>query len=197
MTVTGLDGVGCALAFLERRDVDRRILVDRERAGDVAAGDDREQFPAPLLRRELALFPARGISLMPRLDPELQQVHVAALGVVELRVIDAFAGGHDLNLAGMDDAGVADAVLVGEFAGEDVCDDFHVAVRVHVEPAAALDDVVVEDAQLGEVHVRRIVVVREREMPVGFEPAVVGEVTVGGFNDVDHGCLSLLVRAVG
>ena len=46
--------------------------------------------------------------------------------------------------------------------------------RVGAEAGARRDAVLVDDAQVAEAHVRRVVVVGEREAVVGLQPAVVG-----------------------
>ena len=77
------------------------------------------------------------------------------------------------------DVAVAQAVAVLERAVDDVGDDLHVAVRVDVEPSAAVDDVVVEDAAAARVHVVRDRGNRANEKcQRRIEPAVVGVVTV-------------------
>src|SRR5262249_52865768 len=50
-----------------------------------------------------------------------------------------------------------------------------------------LDEVLVQDAQMPEAHVPRVVVVGERERVPGVEPPVVGVAALGGRADGDHG----------
>lgn len=102
---------------------------------------------------------------------------------------DAAAGGHDLNFAGVDDSLVAEVVAVLDGAIENVGDDLHLLVRMAGEALAGLDGVVVEDAQGAPVHILRIVIVTEREVPIGCEPAVIGEMALIGFDDLHHGNL--------
>ena len=86
----------------------------------------------------------------------------------------------------MTPAAVAHAVLVRQRAFEHVADDLHVAVAVGAEAGAGGDAVLVDDAQVAEAHVARVVVVGEREAVVALEPAVVGVAAVGGFAQGDH-----------
>ena len=99
-------------------------------------------------------------------DPDLEEVHGLGLRGVELAVAHAGAGAHALDVARPDDRAGAHAVLVLERALEHVGDDLHVAVRVGAEPAARRDAIFVDHAQRAEAHVRRIVVVGERERVV-------------------------------
>src|SRR5438552_13429028 len=95
------------------------------------------------------------------------------------------AGGHHLDFAGTDFSLMPGGIRMRKLAVDDVGNDLHVAMRVGVKAAVRGDDVVVEDAQGREVHVVGIVVVAEGKVPVRVQPAVVGVVTVGGFDDVD------------
>ena len=90
-------------------------------------------------------------------------------GVVELAVLDAAAGAHALHVAGTDHAGRAAGAPVPMLSrcasspDEHVADDLHVAMAVRAEAAARGDAVLVDDAQVAEAHVARVVVVGERE----------------------------------
>ena len=85
----------------------------------------------------------------------------------------------------------AEAVAVCQLAVEDVADDLHVAVAVRAEAAARSDPVLVDDAQVAEAHVARIVVVGEREAVLALQPAVIGVAPFGRFAQGDHSKLSL------
>ncbi len=52
-------------------------------------------------------------------------------------MLHARAGGHVLHVAGADHAPVAHRILVLQRAAQDVGDDFHVAMRMRSEAAAA------------------------------------------------------------
>jgi hypothetical protein len=77
-------------------------------------------------------------------------------------------------------------VAVLELAVDHVRDDLHVAVRVHAEAHARLDDVVVEHAQGAEAHVVDVVVVAERKVPAGVEPTRLHAMSLLGWDDLDH-----------
>jgi len=64
-------------------------------------------------------------------------------------------------------------------SGEDVGEDFHVAVGVLAEAALGGDGVLVDDAEGAEAHVGGGIVVGEAEGEVGVEPAVVGVAAFG------------------
>src|SRR5262249_57465033 len=74
-------------------------------------------------------------------------------GRIELAVLDARAGAHDLHLARTDDGSGAEAVAVLELAVEDPGEDLHVAMAVSAEAAPGLDPVVVDHAERAESHV--------------------------------------------
>lgn len=96
---------------------------------------------------------------------------------------DALPRAHELDLAGLEDASVAEAVLVLEGAFDDVGEDFHVAMGMGGEAAAGGDVVLVDDAEAAEAHVRGVVVVGKGEGVAGLEPAVVGVAALGGAAD--------------
>ena len=87
----------------------------------------------------------------------------------------------------MDDAVVADRVLMHEGAVEHPRHDLHVAVRVRLETGARGHDVVVGYQQQAEVRVLRPVVRPEVEAVGAVEPADPGLVAVGGPAQVDGG----------
>ena len=98
-------------------------------------------------------MPARGAG------SQIWEVRRRAGRVVELAVLDAGAGAHALHVARADGGAVAQAVLVPQFAGEHVGDDLHVAVAVRAETGARRDAVLVDDAQVADAHVARVVIV--------------------------------------
>src|SRR5205823_4105086 len=115
------------------------------------AGDDRVKHTIAhvlAVAAPTALFPARLSPARPRHDPQLEQVHRLLLRPVELLVDDALARRHHLHFAGVDEPAVAKIIAVADGAVEHVGHDLHVAVRVGGKATAALDHVVVEDAQL-------------------------------------------------
>jgi hypothetical protein len=61
-----------------------------------------------------------------------------------------------------------------ECAGDDVAEDFGIAMRVLTEALTGLDAVVIDDAQRTEPHVFGIEVIAEGERMTAVEPAPVG-----------------------
>lgn len=114
-------------------------------------------------------------------DPDLEEVNFLVAGGIELRVGDAEAGAHELDLAGLELAAISHAVFVSECAGDDIAEDFHVAVGVCGKSATGCDAVLIDDAEAAEAHVGGIVVVGEAEAEPAVEPAVIGVSAVGGF----------------
>src|SRR5262245_25883833 len=64
--------------------------------------------------------------------------------------------------------------------------DLHVPMPVRRKPPASYDTVLVDHAQAPEAHVRRIVVLGERERVARVEPAVVEMAALGRGADADH-----------
>jgi len=100
---------------------------------------------------------------------------------------DAGARGHPLQLARAQDLAVAQAVAMLQFAREDISHDFHVAMRMHAEPLAGSDAILVHDAERTEVVVGRVVIVAKGKGVVGVEPAMVEMATLGGESRDEHG----------
>lgn len=169
--------VGDGFVFGEADAVDVGVLLDGGGAVAAVAGDD-EHFGCGFAGGVgMPLGVAGDEVAFARLDPDLQHVSGDVWGGIELAMEDAFAGAHELDLAGLEDAAVAEAVFVLEGTLDDVGEDFHVAVRVGGETAAGSDVVFVDDAKAAEAHVSGVVVVGEGEGVMGFEPAMVGVAT--------------------
>ena len=95
--------------------------------------------------------------------------------MVELTVGHTPAGAHALNIPRPDDAthrrsgrsvqphrtrlAVAHAVLVRQFSGQHIADDFHVAVAMRSEARARRNSVFIDDAQVTESHMLGIAIV--------------------------------------
>ncbi len=109
---------------------------------------------------------------------------------------DARAGAHVLQFAGSQDLAVAQAVLMGQSAGEDVGHNLHVPVTVHAKAFAWVDAVFVHHAQRAEVDMGGIVVLAEREGVIRVEPAMLEVAPLGGFSRADH-CVRLLGHSRG
>jgi hypothetical protein len=162
-------------------------------AGRRLGRGDQRQPPALGRRRHVHLLVAGRQAEALGQQPDLQEVGGLGLRVVELAVADPRARGHALHVArddhprvGAARLAVSHAVRMRQGAVEDVADDLHVAVAVRAEAGARRDGVVVEDAQVAEAHVRRVVVVGEREAVVAVEPAVVGVAAVAGLAEGEH-----------
>src|SRR6266566_10063035 len=105
-----------------------------------------------------------------RHDPELQQVHGIILRRIVFGVAHPSPRTHPLNLAWADDAYVAHVIAMFEGAFDDIGDDFHLTMRVKGKAAGGSYYVVIENAQRAKIHVCRVVVVVEREMPMRIKP---------------------------
>ena len=140
-----------------------------------------------LFDRERLLLVARLEAACFRQHPDLQEVHLVVCRRVELAVGDTCPGRHALDVTGTNDGARSEAVLVGEPTFEDVGDDLHVVVRMRAEATAALDLILIDDAQLSEAHVLRVVVMAERERVLAVEPAEVAGAAIRAFANSDHG----------
>src|SRR5262245_53968525 len=101
-------------------------------------------------------------------------------------MLDAGPGAHDLHLAGMDHGAGPEAVPVLERPFEHIAQDLHVTMTVGAESTIRLHPVVVDDPQRAEAHVRRVVVVAEREGVATVEPVDAGAAALVGGSNVDH-----------
>jgi hypothetical protein len=79
------------------------------------------------------------------------------------------------------------AVLVLERALEDVGEDLHVAVAVRAEARPGADPVVIDHPERPETHVRRVVVIAERERVPAVEPTPVRAPCLARGSDLNHG----------
>ena len=175
--------VGDGFVFGEADAVDVGVLLDGGGAVTAVAGDDEDFGCGFAGGVGMPLGVAGDEVAFAGLDPDLQHVSGDVWGGIELAMEDAFAGAHELDLAGLEDAAIAEAVFVLEGAFDNVGEDFHVAVRVSGEAAAGSDVVFVDDAQATEAHVGGVVVIGEGEGVMGFEPAMVGVAAFGGAAD--------------
>src|SRR5713226_5701929 len=118
------------------------------------------------------------------------------LRAVVFGVAHTSAGAHALDFTRRDDADIAQVVAMLELSLDDVGDNLHLPVPVLGETAGGPDDVVVEHPQRTERHVGRVMVVVEREMPVGGKPLIFKMIAVGAANYLHPGCLWRLGRRV-
>jgi hypothetical protein len=105
-------------------------------------------------------------------------------------VADSFAGRHDLHVARLGSALVAQMIAVRDRAPADIGDDFHVAVAMGTEPGARLNRIVVPDQQRPETVARRVVVVGETEMVTCAQPVDVQPTQGLEGNNSDHSAAS-------
>ena len=172
-------------AGVEAEAVDFGVLVD---GGGVVAsvwGDDEDFSEGVAVGLGVPFGVAGDEACLVGEDPDLEEVEVLVGVGVAFAVGDAGAGAHELDVAGEEGAAVAEAVLVGDGAGEDVAEDFHVAVGVGAEAAAGGDVVFVDDAEGAKAHVGGVAVVGKGEGVLGVEPAVVGVAAGGGGAQAD------------
>ena len=120
-------------------------------------------------------------------DPDLQQVHFGIRGRIELAVGHTGPGAHALQVIGANDRTVAHGVAMLQLTGENVGENFHVAVAVLAEALARGDAVVVDDAQRAVFDPLRILVIGERERVVGLQPAVVEKPALVAAAHLKHG----------
>src|SRR5438105_331793 len=140
----------------------------------------------PFLARKLPLLVAGLDAPLLGCEPYLQQVHWLAARSILLAVGDAGARAHALHLARPNHRTRAHAVFVLERALEHVGNDLHIVMRMSPKAAPALHPVFIDHAQAAEAHVRRIVVIRERECMECIQPAVIGVATLICLPDLDH-----------
>ena len=87
---------------------------------------------------------------------------------------DPGTGAHDLNVARFGSTFVAQVILVGDCTFTYIGDDFHVPVGVLREARTGGNHVIVPYTQVAPVHAAWIVVLGERKVVVGIQPAMVG-----------------------
>ena len=93
--------------------------------------------------------------------------------LVHLAVHDACARRHALHIVLFEGRAPAHAVAMRQLTVDDVGKDLHVAMRMHAEALAGADPVFVDDPQVTESHMPRIVVIRKGKAEFGVEPAMV------------------------
>lgn len=178
--------MGEALLGFQFRQPEVYILIDDD--GIVLTGFTRDELPGSGGGVGEGFLRVSGFgTLVVRDDPDLEQVDGFVGGRIELTVLDPRAGGHVLNITGLDDATVAHGVAVLEGAGKNVRDDLHVPVGMGAEAHAGLDRVVVDDSKGSEPHPFGIVVIGEAERVACIEPSVIGVAPVLGTSDCCHG----------
>ena len=86
--------------------------------------------------------------------------------------------GHALDVSGRDGLYVSKAILVGEFARQDISDDLHVLMAMGTKALSGGHTVFVDDSQIAPAHELRVVVIGKREGMKGLEPATVSLATI-------------------
>ncbi|EAU65345.1 conserved hypothetical protein [Stigmatella aurantiaca DW4/3-1] len=176
------------LPLTQQGAVQPQVLVHLQRAVLPLRGHHQPEPPLALLLREGLLLVARRQPRALGENPDLQQVQFLSRRVL-LAVPHARARRHPLHLPRAQDAHRAHAVPVLDGAREHIGDDLHVLVGVGAKASAGRHAVLVDDAQRAEVHVRRVVVTRERERMVGIQPAMVRMATLIRRSNGQHGGL--------
>src|SRR5262249_38319463 len=129
-------------------------------------------------------------------DPDLKDLGRPALAVV-LRMADAGAGTHHLDVARFSAAAVALVVFVGDRALADIGDDLHVGMGMRRETAVGRDRVVVPDPERAPAHASGVIIIGEGEMVLGIQPAMVLAAERIEGSDVDHDRYSVRGRQRG
>src|SRR4030095_4408115 len=113
--------------------------MDRDATRTSVPRSDEAQASTFLIRGESFLLVARRLAASGRLDPDLQEMHRRARLRVEFAVPYAGARAHALHVARPDDRAVAHAVLMLQFPGQDIANDFHVPVAMCPKALAGLN----------------------------------------------------------
>ena len=93
---------------------------------------------------------------------------------------------HALDFAGADDPDIAHIVFVFEGPIDDVGDDLHLAMPVHGKAACGRHNIIVEYAKGAKIHVGWVVIMVEREMPVGGKPICFKAIALVRTDRLDH-----------
>ena len=162
---------------LQPGEINGHVLVDVQGLSDRPPRDDGQE-PIPLLvGGECFLLPGRGQPLLIGQKPDLQKVDGLFHRGVVFRVKDARSRRHPLELSGMEQSPVAQAVPVFQGAVDHIGHDFHVGVRMFAESSTRLNGVVVEHPQ-GRTGCCWDLVFAEGKAVVGDKPAVVRPVSL-------------------
>src|SRR5690606_22769282 len=178
--------VSHGVAGLDGRAEHARFGADRQGVVALDTRSERDELAVTGFLWERPRAPGRLAAAPLGDDPDLEDPGGLVLEVV-FGMLDAGAGRHDLHVAGFGAARIAQAVLVGDRPAAHVGDDLHVAVRVRREAGLRRDFVVVPNPKLAPVGAGRIVVVGEREVMLGVEPAVVSATEARIGTKFDHG----------
>ena len=174
------------LARFERCSDHTRIGTDRQRVAiAIVTARQRHELAGAIALGKGSRAPARLLAIAGRNDPDLEDLGDRILHII-FAVRDAGAGAHHLYVARFGAALVAEVILVGDRTLSDIGDDFHVAMGVGRESGLRRDRIVVPDAQIAPAFALGIIVIREAEMMLGVEPAMVGTAQRREGTKVDH-----------
>ena len=151
----------------------------------MGVGDEAQAIGA-IGERKMRLFVGRCQPRGVGHDPDLQEMHRLRAAGVEFAVADAGARAHALHVPRPDHGSGAEAVLVLEFAGDDVRDDLHVAVTVRRKTRAGCDLIVVDDPQAAKAHVAGVVIFTKRKRMPAVEPAQIRMAAFGPLANDEH-----------
>jgi len=176
---------------IQAHNIDFRVLMNGD--GSVAPVGSRNQ-PKPAVgpADRYGLLLVTGLKPQPRReDPNLEQVDRLGRRRIGFAVRDARPGAHTLYLAGTNHRAGPEAVTVFERAFEDVRQDFHVPVRVRRKAASSRDPIFVQDAQMPERDVPRIVIAVEGKRVVAVKPVEFRSPSLRTGPQLNHGVLFL------
>ena len=178
------------LSRLQSGGDDLCVRADRQGVGcSGVAGGEHDELAGAFAPRERPRSPAGFFAGSGRQDPDLEN-----LGRIGLQIIfgmgDPRSRRHHLDVAGNGSPGVAEAVLVADRSLSHIGDYFHVAMRMGRKAGVRGDRVIVPDAQRSPVHASRVVIIGEREMVPGVQPAEIVAAEPSEWPKFDHLFLS-------
>jgi hypothetical protein len=175
----GTDGHGDRRAGGQNRGIEVQILMDGDGVIAAIAGGEEAELALLAVVGKGFLLIAGGDAGLLRDDPDLQQMGGAVGGGIEFAVGDAGSGTQTLDVAGIDRGAIAHAVFVGDRAGQDVGNDFHILVGMGAKALARRNVIFIDHAQTAEAHVGRVMVTAKGKAVMGLEPAAIGLAPIG------------------
>ena len=109
------------------------------------------------------------------LNPNLQKMRRLGGRGIELTMPHSSSCAHKLNLPGIENPLVAEAVAMCQRTFQHIAENLHVPVRMLRKTLPGCDDIVVDDPQAPEPHVGGITVIRKTESVTTPEPSVIGK----------------------
>ena len=128
-------------------------------------------------------MPGRGMQLrvekleavLAGVNPDLQEVCGFGDGWIELAVPHTCSSAHELDLPGLEDTFVTEAIAMRQSAFQDIAENFGIPVAMLGKTATSRDNVVIDHSQASEADVRGIVVIRKTEGVATAKPNVIGK----------------------